>query len=557
MTLPAPLDNITPKSANTLVEQSVVHIDNELAALAESMRALRSRRNSLARISCLPPEILATVFKHIVGGEGLNNYTGNYHCPPCLKVTHVCGHWRRVALECPSLWAYIDWISPCWIVVMLERSKKAVLVVSCNASTLPRDSLERVLSQLPRIKVLRLHTYLSDIDRVLDHLSSQPAPLLQNFKFSVIGGDSHLASSPMSDTIFQGQAPQLRGVELTTRSVSWTSCIFSGLRTLYVRRIGSASSSTLPELLSALTRMPDLERLTLERLSISGGNNVVDRVPLARLKSIVLSVAIHTSVALFAHLALPDDAKIVLNLTEIEGHQNFSDLFSAMDAGSGKFGPVFRSLRVCLLSLSSVIQFSTSMEAKSPTSWNASDDDIRLSIQFAWNASTTIHSPIIFDICRMVTQGKIRSLSVSSSMIIQEPFWRAGSTSLPELEEIQISSSSIGDLLLTLQSQRDMGYRSLHALDLNDIDFQEHELPELHSTIIIRKKLGASLHRLRLASCRGLMADDVELFEEDVEYVDWDSYEEALESESEESYGGCHCPECRNPSSDASADYFF
>ncbi|OJA15530.1 hypothetical protein AZE42_07292 [Rhizopogon vesiculosus] len=555
MTLPAPLDNVTPRSASTLVEQSVVYIDNALAALAESMRALRSRRNSLARISCLPPEILATVFKHIVEGEGPNNYTDNYRRPPCLKVTHVCGHWRRVALECPSLWAYIDWISPCWIAVMLERSKKAVLVVSCNASTLPQDSLERVLSQLPRIKVLRLHLYLSNIDRVLDHLSSQPAPLLQNFKFSVIGGDSHLASRPMSDTIFQGQAPQLRGVELTIRSVSWTSCIFSGLRSLYVQGIGFPTSSTLSELLSALTRMPDLERLTLERLSIiSGENNVVDRVPLARLKSIVLSVTIHTSVALFARLALPDDTKIALNLAKVEDHQNFSDLFSAMDTGSGKFGPVFRSLRVCLLSLSSVIQFSTSMEAKRPSSWNASDDDIRLSIQFAWNASTTIDSLIIFDICRMVTQGKIRNLSVSSSMIISEPFWRAGSTTLPELEEIQMSSFYIGDLLLTLQSQRDMAYRSLHVLDLSDIDFPEHGPPELHRIIIIRKKLGASLHRLRLASCRGLMADDVELFEEEVEDVDWDSYEEALESESEGSYGGCRCCECRDPSSDASED---
>ncbi|KAG1754006.1 uncharacterized protein EDB91DRAFT_1043293, partial [Suillus paluster] len=68
-------------------------IDQDLAALAESMRVLRIPRNDLARISCLPPEILATVFRHFANFE---SHAGTYppSAPICMRVTHVCRHWR-------------------------------------------------------------------------------------------------------------------------------------------------------------------------------------------------------------------------------------------------------------------------------------------------------------------------------------------------------------------------------------------------------------------------------------------------------------------------------
>ncbi|OAX44072.1 hypothetical protein K503DRAFT_582097 [Rhizopogon vinicolor AM-OR11-026] len=160
MTLPASLDDVTPRT--------------------ESIRALRSRKDSLACIPCLPPEILAAVFKHIV--EDIKSHSSAYRPPPRAIVTHVCRHWRQVALECQSLCAIINLTSAYWIRVFLERSKKTALVVTRNASTLPRDSFEQVLSQLPRIKVLQLQSYPSDADRALNYLSLQPAPLLQNFQ---------------------------------------------------------------------------------------------------------------------------------------------------------------------------------------------------------------------------------------------------------------------------------------------------------------------------------------------------------------------------------------
>jgi hypothetical protein len=400
----SPLDDVTP----TLLEQSLPHIDNE--ALAESMRVLRSRSNNLAPISCFPPEILATIFGHIVENKTSRKYQKR---PACLIVTHICRHWRKVALGCPSLWAFISWNSARWVGINLERSKKAPLVF-LNTVTyyLARDSLQQALSQLPRIKVLRLPLSPLDVDRVLDYLSSQPAPLLQSFKFSVAGLDSHRNSKTISDAIFQGQAPLLRRLKLINCRFNPTSCIFSGLRTLYVERVESTSIS---ELLPALRRMPGLEQLTLakELPSIIAEENKLcfDRVPLVRLQCITLEVTIQTAAYLFARLVLPDDTRISLNLTEIQGCQSFSDLFSAMYKGPGKYTPFFRSLGASYSLHGFVVHFSKSTGYRPSYSRGHCCDDIQLWIQFNWNVS---QSPVLFDICRMVTQGKFHSISVSA-----------------------------------------------------------------------------------------------------------------------------------------------
>ncbi|OAX44073.1 hypothetical protein K503DRAFT_778825 [Rhizopogon vinicolor AM-OR11-026] len=183
-----------------------------------------------------------------------------------------------------------------------------------------------------------------------------------------------------------------------------------------------------------------------------------------------------------------------------------------MDKGPGTISPIFRSLRVNFSSHWSIVQFSKSMKFKLPSSssssssssscWKRSNDDVRLSIQFHWDLSVAIQPPIIFDICQMVTQGTIRSLSLSSSKDLQEYFWRTGSANLPELED---------------------------------------DSQDLHDIIVTRGSLCASLNTLRLADCKGLMEDEVELLEEVVEDVDWDGHEEVFsESESEpDSYYRC------------------
>ncbi|KAH9058365.1 hypothetical protein EDB87DRAFT_1564105 [Lactarius vividus] len=90
---------------NTSQEKSREHqrqaIDAKIKSLEESLQALRLRRNALAPISSLLPELFAAIFSFlrlppsgtILLGEGPDRHLS------WLSVAHVCHQWREVALN--------------------------------------------------------------------------------------------------------------------------------------------------------------------------------------------------------------------------------------------------------------------------------------------------------------------------------------------------------------------------------------------------------------------------------------------------------------------------
>ena len=80
-------------------------IDAEIESLEESIRALKHRRNALAPVSSLPPEVVATIFSllrvpvpsALVPGEKPDHLAW-------LHVAHVCHHWREIALNQKYFW---------------------------------------------------------------------------------------------------------------------------------------------------------------------------------------------------------------------------------------------------------------------------------------------------------------------------------------------------------------------------------------------------------------------------------------------------------------------
>ncbi|KAG1781007.1 hypothetical protein EV702DRAFT_688250 [Suillus placidus] len=551
--VPTSIDIIPTRGGTTLVEQCRTDIDKDIAALLASLTVLRSRRNTLASIFSLPPEILVTIFTYIVEEENSKNYTGippRGGAPTPMKVTHICRHWRQVALECPSLWTFIDCLSARWVAIMLERSKEAALVVMYSApdNHCTVEPLMQLLSQLHRIKVLKMGSFSIDVDRIVDCLSSQPAPLLQIFKYRILESyDPIFSIRPLSNTIFQGCAPLLRSVELVECAFILTSDIFSRLRTLTLKQIENFPHPTLSQLLFTLKRMPDLELLTLELPSrIPENTEHFDQVPLTRLRSIALGVCtIRTAASLFSHLVLPGDASIALYLEEIESLQSFSDIFSAIYKDPESF-PIIRSLGAIFSDDTFIVQFSTSLAFKSEYSWNNRNGDIRLFINFRYASNPAI----IFDICRMIPHRKIQSLSVSTSLDLSQNFWRAGFADLPELESIHLSTTLIaGFILAFLTVGVSIAHPLLRALELENIDIGCNELEGLRDVARMRAKGGVDIHRLGLTDCRNVMEWNVQLLKKVVADVDWDGYEETLM----DSDGGCVCPTCLDEDSSADA----
>ncbi|KAG1808602.1 uncharacterized protein BJ212DRAFT_638807 [Suillus subaureus] len=496
-----------------------MHIDEDSAALTESMRVLRSRSNARVPISRLPDDILLMIFELFEEEKRLTGHDrGHYasvidNAPACLEVTHVCRRWRNVALGCPTLWRFISSISPLWLDVMLQRSQKAPLVVTCKQSLISisrEDYFETLLSHLPRIKHLKLY---QTSDRIIDLLSSMPASMLETCILEDRGGLHPTAS--MSNTIFQAQAPLLRCLEVDSFDRRWSSCIFGGLRTL---RVGGTS---LPNLLSALRCMPVLEHLMFQHQFLSSDEPILlDKVPLARLKSIAIEAMLETAVILFTHLALPVDVKIALHIPTIEGTPTFADLFSVMPDGPG---PVLRSMRAIKFRpgpCSMAVQFSTSTAINSKYSWNPQDDNIPLSIEFVYRDffypppnSVEISRNIVFDICQIIAQRRHRAFFSE------------------ELESIHLKGCEDSDFVtglttaLRTEGSSNVRYPSLRVLELQRMRFDGNELEDLRDVLKMRAQHNVHIHNLRLTRCNSFTADQVQLFREVVvNDIDCDQY---------------------------------
>jgi hypothetical protein len=84
-------------SNSKALEAAYKQIEDETSWLEATIRAWKKRYNMLSVISRLLPEILSTVFKFLVasfksaGGSSRIRWT---------TISHVCTHWRQVALEC-------------------------------------------------------------------------------------------------------------------------------------------------------------------------------------------------------------------------------------------------------------------------------------------------------------------------------------------------------------------------------------------------------------------------------------------------------------------------
>ncbi|TEB23217.1 hypothetical protein FA13DRAFT_1593662, partial [Coprinellus micaceus] len=90
------------------------------------LNAIRTLQNSLIPLNHLPPEILSYVFIRLA--EEISEDWNNKKKFSWLRVTHICRHWRVVALDYAPLWSCIcHFVHPEITKLMLERSKNVPL----------------------------------------------------------------------------------------------------------------------------------------------------------------------------------------------------------------------------------------------------------------------------------------------------------------------------------------------------------------------------------------------------------------------------------------------
>jgi hypothetical protein len=236
-------------------------VDKGIDTAMKLVRSLLTRRNALVPISLLPPEILARIFHLLVleepplsGGQSLG----------WIRVTHVCRHWRQVALDDLSLWARI-WGVPKntkWISEMLARAKSAPLDIEFNAVT--AEALLMISSHLSHTRQLRFHTSCMSMHPTenVRGIYSCEAPALEHFEFTV----NAYHTITFRDMLFKGHAPRLRTFALSRVVIPWSFIPRGQLTQLKIASPNEDlySPGDLNQLIDLLVNCPALEILELD-----------------------------------------------------------------------------------------------------------------------------------------------------------------------------------------------------------------------------------------------------------------------------------------------------
>ncbi|TFY73441.1 hypothetical protein EWM64_g10571 [Hericium alpestre] len=274
--MPAPVRKTDRTTCNALRE-----VEGQLYGLNHVMCALKTQRNALLPISRLPPEVLSQIFQYIAVVE--QSYPRTRYFPPFLgssgtlgwiKITHVCRQWRDVALADSRLWAKTVCALPSATPEMLQRSGTAPITINHDFSYYRNKSrilksVQLALTHIARTKEIRISANKRILTNIVDSLQDNPAPILETLELC-LSADArtgffyesvHLPARICSST------PRLRNLILDNCSIPWDSPLLRNLTHLEVRLLTFCMPEvllpTIPQLITILSRCPDLQTLVL------------------------------------------------------------------------------------------------------------------------------------------------------------------------------------------------------------------------------------------------------------------------------------------------------
>ncbi|KAI0043046.1 hypothetical protein FA95DRAFT_444115 [Auriscalpium vulgare] len=289
----ATLDAISASSASSVQQK----LDDELSHLERVSREVRARRNALSPTHRLPQEVLAHVFSILAEQAPPLEDPSHDHIGWMLlgwiTVTHVCQHWRQVALYNPTLWAREVSSHPAWTQVRLERSKDALISVKHGIS--PRAYIEApsavaalrcALTESRRIEEFYLREDSSLMKSILDEYFHSPFPFLHTLEVhNATAQITRWHDAPHPDAtnlhipsdIFLFPEPRLRRLVLSNCCVPWEERLFKSLVHVDIALAGGKNRLPADTFLSLVEIMRQLQFLKVSN-AVSDIDDAPDRV---------------------------------------------------------------------------------------------------------------------------------------------------------------------------------------------------------------------------------------------------------------------------------------
>jgi hypothetical protein len=355
---------------------AITTADTGIDAARQFVRSLITRRNTLVPIFLLPTEILTRVF-HLLVREELP--LSRWRNMGWIRVTHVCQHWRQVALDDSSLWAKI-WGIPKntkWISEMLTRAKNAPLDIEFRCSK-NLEALHMIPPQLSRTRRLRFHNLSTDHsygDHDVRKICSFEAPALEHFELTATDKLDISFRDLGRNMLFKGHAPRLQTISLSQVVIPWSLIPRGQLTQLKIARPLEDIDypGELEQLIDLLVNCPALELLSLDsclpsQLTKLSHGQTIHLSHLSRLRLCGSTSRILNTLKM---LKLPSSTTLHLNcisnMTTI--HDDVEGLLlPVVSAQFQSLAPIeFKSLTVAILSLHTTSLNITASTSTSPS----------------------------------------------------------------------------------------------------------------------------------------------------------------------------------------------
>ncbi|KAH9926155.1 uncharacterized protein B0H18DRAFT_1006741 [Fomitopsis serialis] len=333
-----PNDVVQPAmdDALQLVEGSIKRAD----ALMQKMRTLQ---NSSVRINRLPAELLVEIFWRVAALVWRAKHRRFQHYYGLICVTHVCRHWRTVALDAARLWATIRIVSPEeheWdefddkrrVMEYLYRSKSHPLDIRIHelSESNADGCIETLHPHLHRIQKLRIRVETDSIMRIVISSLRTVAAQLEELDLDASHTSlirrryTSLTLWPPRHVFFEGHTPLLHSLRLSLVTIPLNSVILRNLRHLTLHK-QNMPITHMDTFLDVLDNCPDLEMLSVQ----SHGRFPSSPLPPTRTDRVVSLSALQTlaiawqqpmfSSLLLAHAHLPRPTKLRL-IVDVDQH---------------------------------------------------------------------------------------------------------------------------------------------------------------------------------------------------------------------------------------------
>lgn len=566
-------------------------IDQEVQRLEDSIRTLKSRRNILAPISRIPPEMLSKIFSYRTSESSEGNNPLEW-----IRLTHVSRYWRAVALDCPSLWGNLVFSRPKWSEEMLKRSKMANLTIKADLICITPKIFEAVRLALlhgPRVQELQLLATSATIERLLGGTSFE-APMLQSLslavpRYSRIGSDE---GATLPGNVLCGETPYLRRVELRKCNLRWDSALLSGLTHLKIHDITPSARPTTRQLIDALERMPALEVLDLQE-ALPATNTILNSpsdpiIDFPRITLFTIKSSVPECNNLISRISIPSTARIQLSCsgTEATGDdfssilkflprtRNTSNRFDDVDNVSEK--RTVRSMQIMHEApLSLLVQcWEKAGGVRVPVNTYGPID---IQLHLSCHSSTVLLDvdSIITAVCKEISVSQLHVLRLSNTTSIEKDTWINNFGTSPYLREVHIEGNSTHTFIAALRAERTLDmpissspasatgdgfltvrrpglrrrkstiphvyFPALKILRIEDANFEgivpiSKPFEDFRDCLIERYERKAEVQELMLWDCSNLAAVDVDLLREIVVDIDWDLVEQGFTDDEEYRY---------------------